>query len=188
VFFIPCLTLDRKVKIEYNRTTSKNYMSSSKKYLTGIFAFLIVVFPLVSNVKADQTISDLEAQNIDLLHEPVLTIQDNSFIPNASHFHSSSKAVKTIYVIVTAYSSTPLETDDTPFITALGTTVRDGIVAANFLPFGTKIKIPELFGSKIFVVEDRMSPTKGYHIDVWFPSREQALNFGAHLTYIEIIE
>src|SRR3989344_3213041 len=57
----------------------------------------------------------------------------------------------------TAYSSTPDQTDDTPFITAKGTTVRDGIIAANFLPFGTRIKIPDIYGDKIFVVEDRMN-------------------------------
>jgi len=76
----------------------------------------------------------------------------------------------------------------TPHITASGTYVRDGIVAANFLPFGTKIRIPQIFGDKVFVVEDRLSPQKKYHIDVWFPSYEEALRFGAHLTYIEILK
>src|SRR3990167_1248447 len=44
------------------------------------------------------------------------------------------------YVTITAYSSTPEETDSTPFITASGTHVRDGVVAANFLPLGTDRK------------------------------------------------
>ena len=92
------------------------------------------------------------------------------------------------WITATAYTSRVQETDDTPFITASGSTVRDGIVAANFLPFGTEIKIPKLFGNKIFVVEDRMSPKKGYHIDIWFPSRPEALEFGAHLTYIEVVK
>lgn len=170
-------------------------MSNSRKYLTGFLAFLTLsgglVFPMVSKVKADQEVFPAELmtvdiQDIEILDELILTIQDNSAISNTSHFHPEN--VKTIYVIVTAYSSTPMETDDTPFITALGTTVRDGIVAANFLPFGTKITISKLFGNKVFIVEDRMSPTKGYHIDVWFPSRQEALEFGAHLTYIEIVE
>ncbi|MBI2674482.1 MAG: 3D domain-containing protein, partial [Candidatus Yanofskybacteria bacterium] len=60
-------------------------------------------------------------------------------------------------VMASAYSSTPDQTDDTPFITAWGTQVRDGIIAANFLPFGTLVKMPDLYGDKIFTVEDRMN-------------------------------
>jgi len=118
--------------------------------------------------------------------DSVIVLQNNSILANASHF-IERESIKTVFVIVTAYSSTPWETDDTPHITASGTYVRDGIVAANFLPFGTKIRIPQIFGDKVFVVEDRLSPQKKYHIDVWFPSYEEALHFGAHLTYIEIL-
>lgn len=89
-------------------------------------------------------------------------------------------------VFVTAYSSDPNETDETPFITALGTWVRDGIVAANFLPFGTKIKIPDVFGDKIFIVEDRMHKRKNNFIDIWMSSKEKALNFGIVKTKIQI--
>ena len=101
----------------------------------------------------------------------------------------SAKAVKKIKVIITAYSSTPEETDSTPFITASGKNVVDGIVANNLLPFGTKIKIPGLYGDKVFIVEDRMNKRKGkYHVDIWFPSKTLAKNFGAKLTYIEVLE
>ena len=95
---------------------------------------------------------------------------------------------KNIAVIVTAYSSTPEETDDTPHITASGTPVREGIVAANFLPIGTKIKIPVLYGDKIFVVEDRMHPRKVYQVDIWFSDTIEALEFGARQTFIEVVE
>ncbi len=83
-----------------------------------------------------------------------------------------------IKVTITAYSSTHDQTDEDPFTTASGRQVRDGIVAANFLEFGTKIKIPELFGDKIFVVEDRMARRHNYRIDIWFPDRNQAKQFG----------
>ncbi len=88
-------------------------------------------------------------------------------------------------VWVTAYSSTPEETDDTPFITASGKTVRDGVVATNLLPFGTEVKIPEVFGDKVFVVEDRMHQRKTNHLDVWMPTKTQANNFG--ITYTQIL-
>jgi len=99
------------------------------------------------------------------------------------------KVVKKVKMVVTAYSSTPEQTDSTPFITASGKNVANGIVANNMLPFGSKIRIPELYGDKIFIVEDRMNQKKGkYHLDIWFPEYSQAKNFGAKITYIEVLE
>lgn len=97
------------------------------------------------------------------------------------------KIEKTLKVWVTAYSSTPEETDDTPFITAWNTQVRDGIVATNLLPFGSKIRIPELFGDKIFTVEDRMHRRKTDFVDVWMETKLQALEFGISKTSIEVL-
>ncbi|MEK7635613.1 MAG: hypothetical protein AAB405_00820 [Patescibacteria group bacterium] len=94
---------------------------------------------------------------------------------------------KKINVWLTAYSSLPEQTDDTPFITATGNYVRDGIVAANFLPFGTKIRMPELFGEKIFVVEDRMHSRFQNSVDIWFADNEEAKKFGKQLSKIEIL-
>lgn len=98
------------------------------------------------------------------------------------------KVVKTYSVRATAYSSTPDQTDDTPFITAKGTYVRDGIIAANFLPFNTKVRIPELYGDRVFVVEDRMNKRYWHNIDIWFPERYLALEFGVQHVTIEIVE
>jgi len=91
-------------------------------------------------------------------------------------------------VWLTAYSSTPEETDDTPYLTASGTIVRHGVVATNQLPFGTKIQIPELFGEKIFVVEDRMHRRKKGFVDIWMPTKEEAKRFGIVRAYILILE
>lgn len=101
---------------------------------------------------------------------------------------SSFEVVKKITMVVTAYSSTEDQTDDTPFITASGKNVADGIVANNMFPFGTKIRIPEL-SDKIFVVQDRMHQRKGkYHLDIWFPEYSQAKKFGAKITSIEVLK
>jgi len=94
-----------------------------------------------------------------------------------------------IPVVVTAYSSTIMETDDTPFITASGAYVADGIIANNLLPFGTRVQLPDLYPDKIFIVEDRMHERKGpFHVDIWFPSREEALVFGSKLSVMEVLE
>ena len=122
--------------------------------------------------------------------DPVLelaSIQGNSLLP-VSNPEAPIK-VKKVNVVITAYSSTAWQTDDTPFITASGKTVEQGIVANNMLAFGTEIRIPELYGDEIFVVEDRMNQKKGYyHVDIWFPDYWQAKDFGAKNTYIEILE
>ena len=99
----------------------------------------------------------------------------------------AKSAPKTYFVPSTAYSSTKEQTDSTPFITAMGTHVRDGVVAANFLPLGTVVKIPEIFGDKTFVVEDRMNKRYDFRIDLWFPTREAAMEWGLRKIKIEIV-
>ncbi|MGC9968483.1 MAG: hypothetical protein ABSC29_02005 [Minisyncoccia bacterium] len=90
-----------------------------------------------------------------------------------------------LYLRVTAYSSSPDETDSTPSITANGMHVRDGIVASNFFPFGTKIKIPSLFGNKVFTVEDRMNRRMKDVVDIWMPTKAAALKFG--VSYADVV-
>ena len=89
--------------------------------------------------------------------------------------------------IVTAYSSTPDQTDSTPFITANGTYVHDGIIAANWLKFGTRVRIPEMFGDKVFIVADRMHPRFDNRADIWMAERQDALNFGLRRLTIEVL-
>ena len=91
-------------------------------------------------------------------------------------------------VWVTAYSSTPEETWGDPFITASGERVRDGIIATNFLPFGTEVQMPDLFGDKIFVVKDRMAKRKTNFVDIWMPSKQEAINFGIHQARIIVLD
>jgi len=97
------------------------------------------------------------------------------------------EAKKSMSIAVTAYSSTPDQCSGDPFITASGTRVRDGIIAANFLPIGTKVRFPEKFGNKIFTVEDRMSQRYWYHADIWMETREQAKEWGVKYITVEIL-
>jgi len=90
------------------------------------------------------------------------------------------------WVTVTAYSSTVDQCDDSPFISANGSLVYDGMVAANFLYFGTKVKFPDYFGDKVFTVEDRMNKKYNSRVDVWMPTREQAKEFGVRYLKIEV--
>lgn len=94
---------------------------------------------------------------------------------------------RSLYITITAYSSTPDQTSGDPFITASGSRVRDGIIAANFLPIGTKVRFPEHFGNKIFIVEDRMHQRYWQKADIWMPTRDEAKEWGVKYTKIEIL-
>lgn len=91
-------------------------------------------------------------------------------------------------VAVTAFSSTPDQTDDTPFIMASGEHVYDGAIAANFLPFGAKVKFPDLYGNKVFTVEDRMNKRHSKRMDIWMETREEAKKFGIRKLKYEIVK
>ena len=93
----------------------------------------------------------------------------------------------TVQVLVTAYSSTPDQTDSTPFTTANGTTVHTGVLAANWLPFGTHVRIHNHFGDQVFVVEDRMNERFATRADIWMPTREQAVAWGARYVTVEVL-
>ena len=98
------------------------------------------------------------------------------------------EARKTIILSVTAYSSSPDECSGDPFITASGSHVQDGTIAYNFLPFGTKVRFPEVFGNKVFTVEDRMAAYKGKYIaDIWMPSKAEAIQWGVKVLKMEIL-
>ncbi len=96
------------------------------------------------------------------------------------------EASREMRIVVTAYSSEPWQTDSTPFHTADGTHVRDGLIAANFLPLGTRVKFPELYGDKEFIVKDRMNARYWHRADIWMPETPMARQFGVQYTTIEI--
>lgn len=91
-------------------------------------------------------------------------------------------------MLATGYSSTPDQTDATPFITASGTHVHDGTVATNFLPFGTRIRFLNYRSEKVFVVEDRHHPRLSTRADIWFGTRPDAIEFGAQVLRAEVVE
>ncbi len=142
--------------------------------IKNILIGFIVVSMVIPQIARAETFSDRAAISDSVIGET----NEPSF-----------KVVKKVKMVITAYSSTPEQTDNTPFVTASGKSVIDGVVANNMLPFGAKIRMPELYGDKIFVVEDRMNQRKGkYHIDVWLPEYSEAKSFGARITYVEVLE
>ena len=150
----------------------------------------IAHFAIILAILADLTFSKAAAADsvvpsfTAMAGEPILEISKNE----QAHLERSGdkQPIKVIYVTVTAYSSTPDQTDDSPFITANGTWVHGGTLAANFLRFGTKIRFPDYSGDKVYVVEDRMNQRYTYRADIWMPTREEAKQFGVKYLKMEI--
>jgi len=140
-----------------------------------------LVFPQFS-------LTNIEEQEIELSLMPLdglVTLQGQALVQSTNP--DTPVVVAQYWVPVTAYSSTIDQTDSTPFITASGTDVRDGVIACNFLRFGTKVRFPQLYGDKIFIVEDRMALKNSHKMDIWFVTREQAKQFGIKIAKVEIL-
>ena len=152
-------------------------MHKIHKHITLV---LVVVGLVVSNLGAMKGAADyhyIAAEDPINIMDSSVTVE-NSVAKRANMRHN---------VYITAYSSRVKEPDSTPFTTASGTRVRDGIVAANWLPIGAKVKIPTLFGDKIFVVEDRMARKNNTKLDIWFASTKDAIHFGVKRARVEIL-
>ena len=87
-------------------------------------------------------------------------------------------------MVVTAYSSSPDETDGEPFVTASGRLVREGIVACSRnYPFGTKF----LIDGRTYECLDRLAVEYDDRIDIWMPSKEEALEYGKRELPVEVV-
>jgi len=86
--------------------------------------------------------------------------------------------------VFTAYTASVEETDEDPTITASNQEVRNGIIANNCLPFGTKIKVK----GRIYEVQDRMNERFGCNkFDIYMCDYYDAINFGRRELQYEII-
>jgi len=178
-------------------------MITKKSLISGFLAVGFAVNPLYIQAGFWDVLSPFNAAKImiklktnsentlieeNLIYFNFSTVQNDSVLATRPIIAPKTYKPKKFYMVsATGYSSTPEQTDHTPFITASGIHVRDGVIAANFLPFGTIIKIPELFGNKTFVVEDRMHNRYWFNIDIWFPEKNLAKEFGVKAVKIEIV-
>lgn len=96
------------------------------------------------------------------------------------------------YVIATAYTSEVAQTDASPCITANGFNVCkhgiEDVIAANWLPMGTKVRIPDHFGDRVFTVRDRMARKHSDKIDVWMKDKKNAMRFGKRTVKVEVLK
>jgi 3D (Asp-Asp-Asp) domain-containing protein len=89
---------------------------------------------------------------------------------------------KSIIVTATAYSPTPEECDNTPFITASGRRVRPGIIALSRdieREFGVRFgDVLYLEGLGYYQFQDRMHRRWKRRVDIFHTTKQEAENFG----------
>lgn len=168
-------------------------------FLIALFTFAATFFFQHGSTGSENldSLHSLTTRAQELLAQPTVvysgsqSVIGDSLLERPVVFKAIPIAGETQYmkVWVTAYSSDPAQTDDTPFVTASGSVVRDGVAAANFLPIGTKFRLPEMFGEKVFVVEDRMNTryNNQHIVDIWFEGTAQAIDFGKRVGTIEVL-
>ncbi len=148
------LVKDKLVEIE-NAKDSKEVESAIQKKAEGTLAY-----------------AKKQATDIGKVKKVVQDTSNGAKVTGTKTYSASGG----IMAEMTAYSSSPDETSGNPFITASGKRVHWGTAASNRYAFGTRFKIPSMYGDKVFIVEDRGG--FGHHFDLWFPSKAKAIQFG----------
>jgi 3D (Asp-Asp-Asp) domain-containing protein len=161
-----------------------------------IFNFFLFPLPMLANSNAQMEKISKKSMVImsdrtgDILNKAAI-LGDNELennLPNIDVWKTKYSVNSTI----TAYNSEVAQCDDSPCITANGFNVcehgKEDTIAANFLKFGTKVRIPELFGDNIFIVRDRMNKRYSERVDVWMIEKQDARQFGVKRAKIEVLE
>lgn len=159
----------------------KIYLLKAALFKRGVPILIIAIFLAIFSLPKISSLAYYEIQTKDYL----------SKIRNVVNLNFKPK-IETIKIYVTAYSSTSAQTDDTPCIAASGYDLckhnKENVVATNFLPFGTKVRFPELDPDKIYTVVDRMHERYNSRMDIWMKSTSEAIKFGLKYLTVEIIK
>ena len=129
--------------------------------------------------------------------------------PRSHDFERHGPPASPSFVLrATGYNSLESQTDDTPFITAIGSQTRPGIVAisrdllAGSIPYGSLVRLKDLGGYRgggygkfqdkldaqgLFIVEDTLHRRKTQQVDVWFESYYEALQWGVRKVEVELV-
>ena len=139
---------------------------------------------IVKDLEIDKMVQSNASSTI-----PTITLETKDQLASSTPKY---KVIRTSTHTMTAYNSEPGQTDNSPCITANGFNVckhgEEDTIAANFLKFGTKVMIPELFGDRVFTVRDRMNKKHPNRVDIWMKNRPDAMKFGVKVAKIQVIE
>ncbi len=170
-----------------NKATKICFHGLNESVLALVVVISLYLFlPTIANADVEQNVG----LDRDTVARTIASMQ-NQTVPYGRLPEANDAAPRKTYTIaMTAYTSEAAQTDSTPCITASGLDVceRDieNVVAANFLPLGTRVRIPEFYGDRVFYVEDRMNARYHYKMDIWMKQKADAKIFGLKHTTIEV--
>lgn len=156
-------------------TVTTNHVLMKKTLLLLLLMFVSLgIFAIATAVSAPATIEyeREEVQEVAPQEKPTEEEkEDNSVL---------------VLATITAYTSSVDETDDTPFITASGSTTGQGVIACpRKYPFGTQVEIQ----GELFVCEDRMNIRyEGQErFDIWMETKSEAYQWGVRELHIKVV-
>ncbi|MDO8260484.1 MAG: hypothetical protein Q7T50_03240 [Candidatus Magasanikbacteria bacterium] len=175
------------MEIYINRAISYRIAKATNIILIVIMVFEFLMFP--APVLAKEMDKSTDMKDIIKLSFTIKE-KDSQFINKLPE--NENKQVKWSGTFaVSAYNSEVAQCDDSPCITANGYNLcENGIedsIATNMLPFGTKVRFPDVFGDRVFVVRDRMNKRYTERFDVWMINHDDAIKFGLKYTKVEIL-
>jgi 3D (Asp-Asp-Asp) domain-containing protein len=157
----------------------------------GLFAASTLIGSEIGQLKMniERCEATIQQLNVDLAKSrDALSVMQKLVMVNA-HQIQTLRPKRT--VVVTAYTASGAETDDTPEITASNRKVRPGIIAVsrNLFDsgwvFGKKVYIKSL---GIFTIDDLMAESKTDRIDVFMPDLDTANKFGARQLDVYLLD
>lgn len=156
--------------------------------LVFLFDFFFFPMPVLANEAVER------AEIINMINEIDFSKKNSTEPVIINHLPENSvwETKKTTFHTITAYNSEVGQTDSTPCITANGFDLcehgLEDTIAANFLRFGTKVRIPDLFGDRVFIVRDRMNRRYSNRVDIWMTEKQDAKNFGVKIAKVEVLK
>lgn len=177
------------ISLKQFKLISPNLAKKTVFVLLTVIIFDFFLFPAPILAKSSEKIIGVD-EIIEFIDEN-LGLSKRKFV-NTLPLNSDLQLKTTGNYTITAYTSEAAQCDSSPCITANGFNVCEhaveDTVAANFLPLGSKVRIPDLFGDRVFVVRDRMNKRYQNRLDVWMIEKTEAINFGVKVAKVEILE
>ena len=175
--------------------TTITYSRVQKVAFVAVFAAIVAIsiaVPHTAHAEGGVVSSALKSiANLFSDKEVEAQVEENVF-PEVE----DRKPTRVVLSVMTAYSSEAAQTDASPCIPAdwkynlcehYEKYGEQNTIAANFLPMGTKVRFPDLYGDKVFVVRDRMNARYGVgRADIWMPTKVEAKQFGVKKVTMEI--
>ena len=180
--------------MHYNKKALRKYKKLIFLLITAFFFdFTLFPMPTLANQAVEAANQEIKiAENIQIDNDITTNSSQAEDFINRLPVNNNKAVMASGYHVITAYNSEASQCDGSPCTTANGFNVCEhGVedtVAANFLRFGTKVKIPDHFGDRVFVVRDRMNPRFPDRMDIWMIHKTDAIAWGAKTARVEVIE